>query len=332
MKIIGITFDKEAFELKKAEEAALPKKKAVTSTRTYVHCPHCDKPDTTIDHVGFDKANGQIQSFGTWHCDHCGGGYRGQLLEDGTLELTLVEDKVIRTRDLVMIPAGLPKPIFMIMRGMRFSSHEKMNAERGRDVNDRTYYYESGSCPTNWIPNIDKMIYDGDTDPHGVIKFVRGVDADKITEGDEDLDIHRALDDEELLRKHFPETVVHEQFLEIVSTTDKEGAEAVLAWSAKNAPMHIRQEYSSWLFNFTDMLVNENKMGDRWMMDHYLSKEKDGVRMVRAVAYPKDERKRTNKDGKKVFVMAKAAFVVDTNDKVLAMIPDSVERSGELED
>jgi hypothetical protein len=101
---------------------------------------------------------------------------------------------------------------------------------------------------------------------------------------------------------------------------------------ANNAPQAIREEYSAWLLSFTELLINENKMGDRWMMDYYLSKEKEGVRIVRAVAYPKDERKRTNKDGKKVFVMAKADLAIDENGKVFWMMPQGTERSGELED
>jgi hypothetical protein len=335
MEIIKLVFPNMAEIAKKEEEryAALPKKKAVTSVRTYLHCPHCgEQTDATIDHIGPDKHVRRIMSFGPWYCNHCGCSYEGRWLEDGSIELALLEDKQIKTRDLVMVPANLPHPVFMVLEGMRFSAHEKMNAEIGQDVNDRTFFYESHSCPTRWIPNIDKMIYDGDTDPHGVIKFVRGVDVDKITGGDKDMDIHQALCDEELLREHFPETVVHEQFLDIVTTKDLEGEAPILAWVANNAPQAIREEYSAWLLSFTELLINENKMGDRWMMDYYLSKEKEGVRIVRAVAYPKDERKRTNKDGKKVFVMAKADLAIDENGKVFWMMPQGTERSGELED
>lgn len=318
---------------KEEEDAKLPKKTAITSTKTYLHCPHCEKrTNSAVDHIGPDENMDKISSFGPWYCNHCGGSYRGQFTKDGTIELLLLEDKRIETRDLVMIPANLQHPVYMILKGARYTENEGTDAMMGKDPNDRTFFYETHSCPTNWIPNIDKMIYDGDTDPHGVIEFVRGVDVSKINDGDEEFDIHRALGSEEVLRKHFPETVVHEQFLEMITTQDKEGTKAVNAWLVDNATVAISEEYNNWLFKFTEMLINEDKTGYRWMMDHYLSKEKDGARILRVVAYPKDERKRINNDGKKVFVMAVATFIVDENDKVLAMIPESIERSGELED
>lgn len=336
MELINLIFGEvgDFVKRKLEEEANLPKKAAITSTKTYLHCPHCEKQtNSTVDHVGLDKSRKQTSSFGPWYCNHCGGSFLGKALEDGSIELTLLEDKMIVTHDLLMLPANLPHPVYMVMNGQRNSVYEKAAADSDEDVNDRSYFYESHSCPTNWIPNIVRMIYDGDTDPHGLIKFVRGVDSSKIFDGDQSgLNIRQLLCNEDVLRKHFPETMVHEQFLEVVSTMDLDGESVIAAWFAEHAAPEISEQYQGWLFQFIETLIDEGKMGDQWMMDYYLSKEKDGVRKIRVAAYPKEVHKRINKDGKKVFVMATATLAVDADDKIVSMAADTIERSGQLED
>lgn len=39
------------------------------------------------------------------------------------------------------------------------------------------YSVEEGSCPTNWLSDIEAIIIDGDTDPHGLFEYVRDIQA-----------------------------------------------------------------------------------------------------------------------------------------------------------
>ena len=37
------------------------------------------------------------------------------------------------------------------------------------------YMVDEGECPTNWLRDIECIIVDGDTDPHGLFEYVRDV-------------------------------------------------------------------------------------------------------------------------------------------------------------
>jgi hypothetical protein len=37
------------------------------------------------------------------------------------------------------------------------------------------YMVSEGSCPTNWLRDIQRIICDGDTDPHGLFEYVRDI-------------------------------------------------------------------------------------------------------------------------------------------------------------
>jgi len=155
------------------------KAELIIVTKTYLTCPACKgNSGATIDHL----AEYKMKSFGSWYCDLCGKSFKGDVQPDGSIELTATPSTKINTLDLVMIPANLPHPFYMLLKGMRF----KYDGPDDRNPHDRSYFYDEGSCPTNWIPTIQQAIYDGDNDPHGLIQFVRGVDhpgMDRYAEG-----------------------------------------------------------------------------------------------------------------------------------------------------
>lgn len=49
---------------------------------------------------------------------------------------------------------------------------------------EKEYFYETHSCPTNWIGEAVCIIEDGDTDPHGFLEFVRATFVSKEAEPD----------------------------------------------------------------------------------------------------------------------------------------------------
>lgn len=38
------------------------------------------------------------------------------------------------------------------------------------------FMVDENSCPKNWLRDIEEIILDGDTDPHGLIEYVRSID------------------------------------------------------------------------------------------------------------------------------------------------------------
>lgn len=125
-------------------------------TKSFAVCPHCNATDSVVDHL---KPG---DSAGPWYCDSCGKSYTLKVSKDGATEIMPSNGWKIDTIDVLILPPQ-PKAIIFAVPGMRFDSSESV-------VDDKHYYYEEHSCPTNWLKP-DFMYYDGDPDPHGVIRF-----------------------------------------------------------------------------------------------------------------------------------------------------------------
>lgn len=77
------------------------------------------------------------------------------------------------------------------MGGRRYT--KTGDQERG----DSSFYYESHSCPTNWIGDAVMISLNGDTDPHGFLRYVREVDRPDIPDA--------SMEEDEALVALFPE-------------------------------------------------------------------------------------------------------------------------------
>ncbi len=133
-----------------------------TYTKTFIICPHCGAhTDSSVDHL---EAGCE---FGPWYCDECGGGYQGKANGAAT-EVQKVASRFSKTLDLLMLEPH-DKPIYFVMAGKRY------HANPGDEYDGKRYFYEEHSCPTNWICNTVMISVDGDTDPHGFLKFVRSI-------------------------------------------------------------------------------------------------------------------------------------------------------------
>jgi hypothetical protein len=79
-----------------------------------------------------------------------------------------VSSRFSKTLDLLILEPH-EKPIYFVMAGKRYR-------EKPDDEDDgKRYFYEEHSCPTNWIGDTVMISVDGDTDPHGLLKFVRSI-------------------------------------------------------------------------------------------------------------------------------------------------------------
>lgn len=133
-----------------------------TYTKTFMICPHCGAhTNSSVDRLESG------QSFGPWYCDECGGGYKGNANGAAT-EVQKVSSRFSKTLDLLMLEPH-DKPIYFVLTGKCY------HANPSDEEDEKRYFYEEHSCPTNWIGDTVMISVDGDTDPHGFLKFVRSI-------------------------------------------------------------------------------------------------------------------------------------------------------------
>ena len=136
-------------------------------THVRVVCPHCGVGDSRVDHLFEDKP----RDAGPWYCDECGKSYVVRAYPDRRVEVEKRDEIKIKTFDLLMLPPQ-DKPVYFVLSGMRFEGNRWPSDD---EVESKRFYYESHSCPTNWLkPDMVMGFMDGDwdTDPHGLLRFV----------------------------------------------------------------------------------------------------------------------------------------------------------------
>lgn len=137
----------------------------ITETKQYVACPECgENTGSTFD------AEHHSRGFGPWWCDECGAGYMGR--PDGArgIKLELTGERHIDTTVLLEIPPQ-SRSIYLATKGMRFMGLGEEDDEGGQH-----YFYEEHTCPTNWLRDVFRISINGDSDPHGLAKYVDRVD------------------------------------------------------------------------------------------------------------------------------------------------------------
>lgn len=71
------------------------------------------------------------------------------------------------------------KPLFLIVQGMRFERHGQTKEDQ--DTQDK-YFYESATCPTNFLKRVRAICVGDSADPHGEFEYVETV----VAQGHED--------------------------------------------------------------------------------------------------------------------------------------------------
>lgn len=161
----------------------------VAVTRLHAICPHCGDHSKTLDHLK------EGQTFGPWYCDSCGRAYNGTYKgADTVLVKDPRESRKIDTLVLLEYPPS-DKPLRFLIEGMRFV--DKKDLSRHPEYGGPRYFYEEHSCPTNWLKHCTMVAFDGDTDPHGFLRYVRDIDRPDLPEN--------CMDEDEALRQMFPE-------------------------------------------------------------------------------------------------------------------------------
>lgn len=130
-------------------------------TKRFVVCPGCREYHHPVEHL-FD---GTERMFWSWNCgtEDCSTEISGAVHPDGTIDVKS-EVKEKRQRGFALLK----------LRDLYLVREEKY----GRILPDRAdYFYHSHQCPTNLMRDVvDVYGPSGDRDPHGLIRYVAGID------------------------------------------------------------------------------------------------------------------------------------------------------------
>lgn len=145
--------------------------KATIKSERYALCPECDERLGIVEHLfAIAGANERFtRKAGPWYCDNCGTGWKLEVREDESIELTRAPDRALPTIVELRIPPQ-EKSITLFVSGLRWEGPNR--GDRGEDQHNR-YYYEEHTCPENYFHAILEIFLGEEADPHGLAKYVR---------------------------------------------------------------------------------------------------------------------------------------------------------------
>ena len=155
-------------------------------TTTYFNCPNCGvQSKEPIDHIvafldnpSWQQAisRGNYPNFGPWGCHECGVNVSGIVRSKDDVELTIKPGTDVKVWDVLVLQPQT-KPVYFIVDAKDYS---RKPGELCSD--NKSYFYDEHTCPTNWIRNVERIVIEADTDPHGLFEFVESVDQDTVKE------------------------------------------------------------------------------------------------------------------------------------------------------
>jgi hypothetical protein len=140
----------------------------VQVTKTYVVCPHCEgSSGATIDHLIKDRRE---RTWGPWYCEQCDNAFQGTAHADGSVTVEKVtRERFVKQFNLLCLPPQ-KEPVYFVTATRHFE---------GSTLDQMEFYYESSSCPTNWLRDIGMISIGGDQDPHGLFKYMGSLPFDE---------------------------------------------------------------------------------------------------------------------------------------------------------
>jgi ribosomal protein S27AE len=137
---------------------------ARTSTATYVHCPNCGERAGRVDHLFAAKTETR------WVCGNCHCPYDVAVNGPDDIRVGINQTEPMAVPCVhVLVLRPRATPVFAVVRAHDYGrkSVPFANAE---------YFYNEHTCPTNWTPDIEMLVEDGDGDPHGLFEYVTSAD------------------------------------------------------------------------------------------------------------------------------------------------------------
>lgn len=135
-----------------------------TETKHHVTCPNCNNHRWSVGHMLHRKKSWE------WSCDECYSQFDFNCVDDG-IELTQVPTTSISGAALVKYCGNTIQDQLFFIVEVYFSFDKEGKLDPDWEDNKR-YYIQQHTCPTNLI-SCQAIIHNGDTDPHGVVQYVR---------------------------------------------------------------------------------------------------------------------------------------------------------------
>lgn len=135
--------------------------KTQSEVRFYAPCAGCTRGSFRIDHL----KDGQVVG---WTCQKC-------YSENKITRLTEVDVEVVTTGKkqspiTVTLRSQTTPPIEVRLNAWKYAHSENDSPEDFFD--HQKYFYEEHTCPTNWVSEIEEIVFEGDHDPHGLFELV----------------------------------------------------------------------------------------------------------------------------------------------------------------
>lgn len=125
--------------------------------KRYFLCPKCGKHEFEVEHLLESDTDA-----GPWYCDECSAGWMVVIDKN---EGVRVEERPPIFKEWLLLSIGpTDKPIYLRVPIVRFTAQQ---------FRERTeFYVEINTCPTNLLSRVDEIWFEGDADPHGILRVV----------------------------------------------------------------------------------------------------------------------------------------------------------------
>lgn len=143
----------------------------VIKNKRVVECPVCQEHEFTIEHLFGDLQGREC----CWSCDQCSTRFSFLVKDDVFTMEKIAPDHM---RSLVLLQSLVDPKLHVVTKGFTRLADTGDKPPYEETADNKRYYYEEHTCPTNFMRGVERIIYDGDFDPHGIFKYVRHVDID----------------------------------------------------------------------------------------------------------------------------------------------------------
>ncbi len=131
-------------------------------TRLYVPCINCTDGSWWWNNLAVGQ---EVQ----WACDSCRASFKIKQVGADSFAVTLLPSKKDTPITVTLESVTIPK-ITLKLNAWKYAHSQNETKEEYESHTE--YYYNEHTCPTNWTRQIEQIIFEGDTDPHGVFQFV----------------------------------------------------------------------------------------------------------------------------------------------------------------
>lgn len=143
----------------------------IIKTKRVIECPECEQHEFTIEHLFAAHMNGRACQ---WSCGECSHRFNF-VVKDDVFTMEKIEQN--HWRSLVLLQSEVDPKLYIVTKGFTRLMKDGVRPPYEETAEHNRYYYEEHTCPTNFM-SVERIIYNGDYDPHGIFKYVRHVDID----------------------------------------------------------------------------------------------------------------------------------------------------------